>query len=368
MQRWPVEYWAGVATRQGKRVQSMWSRLLPALLMLLVMPPGAFAGPALLLDVKSGTVIYSEEHDQSWHPASLTKLMTAYLIFEALRDGTLKTDDKLICTAKAHKISPSKVGLKLGGDIAVDLALRALIIKSANDMAIMFAERIAGSEAVFVDRMNAKAKALGMTRTHFTNPHGLPDPMQTTSARDLARLTLAIIRDFPEQAPLFAMSDMTLGKMKLRSHNKLLGHLPGADGMKTGFICDSGYNIVASATRGDTRLIAVVLGAPSAEARNVRAAMLIEHGFETGFWKSFFGAQSLDTLPRSEGATVVPVNVRTTVEAWTCGWRPSKKSKDAVAQAGEAGTAEEGDATATSAAIADVGAAVPPPEQKPARR
>jgi D-alanyl-D-alanine carboxypeptidase len=343
----------------------MWARLLPALLFVLWAWSAAVAGPALLVDAKTGTVLYSEEQDQSWHPASLTKMMTAYLAFEALKNGTLHTDDKLLCGENANKISPSKVGLKVGGEIAVDLALRALVIKSANDMAIMLGEKIAGSEAAFVERMNAKAKALGMTATHFTNPHGLPDAMQVTTARDLAKLTLAIIRDFPEQAQLFAMPDMTIGKKRLRSHNKLLGHLEGADGMKTGFICDSGYNIIASATRGDTRLIAVVLGAPSAEARNVRAAMLIEHGFETGFWKSFFGADTLETLPRSEGATVVPANVRSTVEAWACGWRPSKKT--ATAKAAASAALDAGDETA-SAAEAESGFVMPPPEPKPTKR
>lgn len=346
----------------------MWLRLLPACLLLLTSMTAASAGPALLLDAKTGAVLYAEEQDQSWHPASLTKLMTAYLTFEALKSGAIRTDDKLVCTDKAFKISPSKVGLKIGGEIAVELGLKALVIKSANDMAIMLAEKIAGSEQAFVDRMNAKAKALGMEATHFTNPHGLPDPGQTTTARDLARLTVAISRDFPEYAPLFASPDMTLGKKKLRSHNKLLGHLEGADGMKTGFICDSGYNIVASATRGDTRLIAVVLGEPSAEARNVRAAMLIEHGFETHLWKTMFGAETLDTLPRSEGATALPVNVRTKVEAWACGWRPSKKSKDAIAKAGKTEDAAEGDDSATSAAVAEETATIPPPEQKPATR
>lgn len=346
----------------------MWSRLLPAFLLFVSSITAASAGPALLLDAKTGTVLYAEEQDQSWHPASLTKMMTAYLTFEALKNGDIKPDDKLVCTDKAFKVSPSKVGLKIGGEIAVDLGLKALIIKSANDMALMLAEKIGGSEQAFVDRMNAKAKALGMSATHFTNPHGLPDPGQTTTARDLARLTFALIRDYPEYAPLFATPDMTLGKKKLRSHNKLLGHLEGADGMKTGFICDSGYNIVASATRGDTRMIAVVLGGPSAEARNVRAALLIEHGFETHQWKTMFGAETLDNLPRSEGATSRPANVRTSVEAWACGWRPPKKTKDVIAKAGKSEGVAEGDDAATSAAVADDTATIPMPEQKPTKK
>ncbi|MEZ5926374.1 MAG: D-alanyl-D-alanine carboxypeptidase family protein [Hyphomicrobiaceae bacterium] len=345
----------------------MWSRLLAVLLFLALASQAASAGPALLFDAKTGDVLYSEEQDQSWHPASLTKLMTAYIAFESLKQGTLKIDDKLVCSQGAFKVSPSKVGLKLGGEIAVDLAIRALVIKSANDMAIMLGEKIAGSEAAFVQMMNAKAKALGMSGTHFANPHGLPDASQRTTARDLAKLTLALIRDFPEHAALFAMPDMTIGKKKLRSHNKLLGHLAGADGMKTGFICDSGYNIVASATRGGTRLIAIVLGEPTAEARNVRAAMLIEHGFETGGWKSFFGTPTLETLPMSDGATANPVNVRKSVEAWACGWRPPKKDKKAVAAASVAVEESEGDAAA-ALATSSPSLVMPPPEQKPAKR
>jgi D-alanyl-D-alanine carboxypeptidase len=314
------------------------------------------AAPALLFDANDGTVLYAEEADQSWHPASLTKLMTAYLAFEALKSGELKPDDKLVCSEPAFKASPSKVGLKLGGEIAADLAIRALVVKSANDMAIMLGEKLAGSEEAFVARMNATAKRLGMTRTHFANASGLPNPAQVTTARDLAMLTRALIADFPEHAGLFAMPVMTIGNKKLESHNKLLKVMPGADGMKTGFICDSGYNIVASATRDGRRLVAVVLGEATAESRNVRAMALIEHGFETYFWKTFFSSTTVENMPVSEGATATPTNVRSQVLAWACGNRKAKvaafkKAKAKKAAKGAQATAEAAAAFADPASV-----------------
>ena len=181
-------------------------------------------------------------------------------------------------------------------EIAVDLALKALIVKSANDMAIMLAEKIGGSEAKFADMMTAKAKSLGMARSRFVNASGLPDARQTTSARDMALLARALIRDFPEHASLFAMPAVAIGKKKLGSHNGLLKTFAGADGMKTGFICDSGYNIVASATRSGTRLVAVVLGEPTGAARTDRTRSLLEYGFETHSWKTFLGgAATIET-------------------------------------------------------------------------
>jgi D-alanyl-D-alanine carboxypeptidase len=287
----------------------------------------AAAGPALLFEADTGKVLYAEEADQTWHPASLTKLMTAYLAFEALKAGTLKLEDKLVCSQPAFDASPSKVGLPLGGEITVDLALRALIVKSANDMAIMLGERIAGSEAAFALKMTETARRLGMTRTNFANASGLPDARQVTSARDMALLSRAIIRDYPEHAALFSMPHMKIGNRRLGSHNSLLRTFEGADGLKTGFICDSGFNIVASATRDGVRLVAVVLGEPSADIRNVRAVALLEHGFMSYGWKTFLSSETIDNMPASEGATVEPANVRKQVLAWACGNRPAKARK-----------------------------------------
>ena len=150
-----------------------------------------------------------------------------------------------------------------------------LIVKSANDVAVMLAEGVGGSEEAFVARMNEAAQQLGMTRTHYANPNGLPDDRQVTSARDLAKLTRAIIVEFPEYADIFALPSVQVGKKVLRTHNRLLASFPGADGMKTGFICDSGFNVVASATRDGRRLVAVVLGEPSVVTRTDRAANLL---------------------------------------------------------------------------------------------
>ena len=292
----------------------------------------AAAGPALVFDPHRGTVLYAEDIDSPWHPASLTKLMTAYMTFKALREGRITMKSTVRCSQNARSQPPSKIGLPVGAKMSMMTALRALIIKSANDVAVMLAERIAGSEAKFVTEMNAEAQRLGMTRSRFFNPHGLPHSGQVTSARDMGILASVIIREFPEHAQLFRTRMMRIGKIKLKSHNVLLKSLPGADGMKTGFICASGFNIVASATRSDRRLVAVVLGESSARERNARAARLLEHGFETYFWKSFFAHSSLSALPVDPASPRKPVNFRKQVRVWSCGYRPSKKKKVSRAQ------------------------------------
>lgn len=289
----------------------------------------AIAGPALLFDASSGKVLYAEDADNLWHPASLTKIMTAYVTFEALRDGKLKIDDKISCSETATKEPPSKIGLPVGAEISVELALKALIVKSANDVAVMLAERVGGSVDGFVERMNATARRLGMTRTRFVNPNGLPADEQVTTARDLARLSRAVLRDFPQYADLWSMPDFHIGKRRLASHNSLLRSFEGADGLKTGFICDSGFNVVASATRGGTRLMAVVLGEPSSNDRTVRAASLLEHGFQHYGWKSFFDTTDIDNMPMDKDAKAV-VSIRDSVVSWGCG---NRTKLNAAAQA-----------------------------------
>lgn len=273
--------------------------------LLLSIAPAA-SGPSMLVDAESGLVLYAEDADYPWQPASLTKLMTGYLAFEAIRDGKLSPDDTLVCSANAMAQEPSKLGLPVGAELRVETALKALIIKSANDVAVMLGERIAGDEAAFVERMNATAKRLGMTSTRFVNPSGLPvrsadkqpPPHAVTTARDMAVLARALFREFPEYAELYEMPSFKLGKRVLRSHNSLLRTYEGADGMKTGFVCASGYNVVASASRDGRRLIAVVLGESSGGARTLRAASLFEHGFEIYPWKTVF-SPTLTTLPVS---------------------------------------------------------------------
>jgi D-alanyl-D-alanine carboxypeptidase len=261
----------------------------------LMAPAEASAGPALVFEPYNGTVFYAEDPDASWFPASLTKLMTAYVTFEALKAGTVKPDTKVVCTAEATQQAPSKLGLPVGGEITLDVALKVLIVKSANDVAVMIANTVAGNQDAFVERMNEAAQRLNMTHTVFANVNGLPNERQFTTARDLAKLARAIIIEFPEYADLFNIVQLQVGNKMIRTHNNLLVSYPGADGMKTGFICDSGFNVVASATRDGHKLVAVILGESSIASRRERAVDLLDNGFKRYFWKSLFGT-SLDGL------------------------------------------------------------------------
>lgn len=292
--------------------------LLSGSLACLMQPSGAMAAPTLLFDAADGKVLYAEDADNQWHPASVTKVMTAYIVFEAIKSGKIKLDDKITCSEKAFQQQPSKVGLPVGGELTVQKGLEALIIKSANDVAMMLAEKVGGSEEAFVQSMNDTAKRLGMTRTKFVNPNGLPAPEQVTTARDLAKLARAVVADYPEHAKLWTMSEMRLGKMRLGSHNSLLRSFQGADGLKTGFICDSGFNVIASATRDGRRLMAVVLGSPTSRERTIRAANLLEYGFAAHAWKAMFNPETVETLPLAADAKPV-VSVRETVLSYECG-------------------------------------------------
>src|SRR4026209_111163 len=258
---------------------------------ILMAPVGASAGPALVFEPYNGTVFYAEDPDAQWFPASLTKLMTAYVAFQAIKADTIKPDTVVICSKEATEQAPSKLWLKVGESITLDTALKVLIVKSANDVAVMIAEAVAGSQDAFVQRMNDAAQHVGMTRTHFANVNGLPNEEQVTTARDLAKLARAIIVEFPEYADLFSSIQVQVGKKTMRTHNSLLVSFPGADGMKTGFICESGFNVVASATRDGRKLVAVILGESSVASRNQRATDLLEKGFRRHFWKSLFGSR-----------------------------------------------------------------------------
>mgnify|MGYP001765516227 FL=1 len=343
-------------------------RLIVSMLTLLALSPAAaVAGPTLLFEAGSGKVLYAEDQDHYWHPASLTKIMTAYVAFEAIREGRITPETKLVCSETASKEPPSKIGLPVGAEMTVALGLKALIVKSANDVAVMLAETIGGNVDGFVQKMNATARKLGMSRTHFVNPNGLPAPEQVTTARDLAKLARAVIRDYPEYAELWAMPVVQIGKMKLASHNSLLRTFEGADGLKTGFICDSGFNVVASATRDGTRLMAVVLGEPTPNERALRAASLLEHGFQHYGWKNFFNTTDLDSLPMSIPDKGV-MSVRQSVLSWDCGYRPQKAAariltlKSRAARAKQRQKAKQDgkqEATAAGAAPAKASASAP---------
>src|SRR5438034_5951320 len=239
----------------------------------------AQAEALLLIEADSGKVLQAENATYPWYPASVTKLMTAYVTLKAVKDGRISLDSVLTVSPVAAAQSPSKMGFRPGIQVTVDNALKMMLVKSANDMAVVLAEGIGGSIDGFSAQMNQAAHRLGMMQTNYVNPNGLPAEGQITSARDLAILARAIIRDLPEYEYFVHIPSIRFGRRVTQNFNKLIGRYPGADGFKTGFICASGYNLVASATRNGKRLIAVVLGASSGQARAVRAAQLLERGF-----------------------------------------------------------------------------------------
>ncbi len=241
--------------------------------------PAAASRAAIVIDAQSGVVVYQKRADVRHHPASLTKMMTLYLLFEALDEGRLTLDSKLRVSARAAARPASKLGLRAGASITARDAIGALIAKSANDVATVVAEALGGEEWFFAQMMTRKARALGMRHTNFRNASGLYHRRQLTSARDMATLARALVRDFPHHYRLFAARSFRYGGKIYRNHNRLLATNAGVDGIKTGYIRASGFNLAASATRGDRRMIAVVLGARSPKSRDRETAALLARGF-----------------------------------------------------------------------------------------
>ncbi|MBR0797720.1 D-alanyl-D-alanine carboxypeptidase [Bradyrhizobium jicamae] len=256
------------------------SKWILALAMLAVVTPRMAEAEALLVvEADTGKVLQADNATMPWYPASLSKLMTAYVTLTAVKEGRVSLDKLLTVSPIAASQSPSKMGFRPGTQVTVDNALKMMLVKSANDMAVVLAEGIGGSIDGFSVMMNQAAQRLGMTQTSYVNPNGLPADGQITSARDLAILARAIIRDLPEYEYYVHIPSIRFGRRVTQNFNKLIGRYPGADGFKTGFICASGYNLVASATHDGKRLIAVVLGASSGRMRAVRAAQLLDRGF-----------------------------------------------------------------------------------------
>ena len=246
---------------------------------LMLAPRLAQAEALLLVEADSGKVLEAQNATYPWYPASVTKLMTAYVTLKAVKDGKISLDTLFTVSPTAASQSPSKMGYRPGTQVTVDNALKMMLVKSANDMAVVLAEGVGGSIDGFSAIMNQTAQKLGMTQTSYVNPNGLPADGQITSARDLAILARAIIRDLPEYEYFVHIPSIRYGRRVVQNFNRLIGRYPGADGFKTGFICASGYNLVASATRNGKRLIAVVLGASSGQARGVRAIQMLDRGF-----------------------------------------------------------------------------------------
>ena len=230
----------------------------------------------IVVDANSGQVLHNTNADSLRHPASLTKIMTLYLLFEQLDAGKLRLDSRLEVSDHASQQAPSKLGLMPGQTIAVEDAIRALVTKSANDVAVVIAEAIGGDEDSFARMMTRKARALGMSRTVYANASGLPDADQLTTARDQATLGRAIQDRFPREYRYFSTPSFVYRGYAIRNHNKLLGRVQGVDGIKTGYTRDSGFNLVTSLRRGPRHVVAVVLGGTSGAARDARMRGLIE--------------------------------------------------------------------------------------------
>ncbi|MGE3064938.1 MAG: serine hydrolase [Hyphomicrobiaceae bacterium] len=230
---------------------------------------------AMVLDANTGHVLYQSQADAPRHPASLTKMMTLYLVFEQLKSGRLKPATRIRVSANAAGAAPSNLDLDAGDSLSLLDAMKAIVTKSANDVAVALAEHIGGTEANFARLMTAKARALGMKSTVYHNASGLPDPEQVTTARDMLTLALRLQDDFPEYYPLFSTRSFTYDGKTYRNHNTLLGSFQGTDGIKTGYTRSSGFNVVVSVHRGEKHLVGVVFGGTSAAARNVEMRTLI---------------------------------------------------------------------------------------------
>jgi D-alanyl-D-alanine carboxypeptidase len=253
----------------------------------------AFAGPHILVDLTTGKVIEHEDAFQRWYPASLTKLMVAYTTFRQLKAGKITLQTRIVMSKKSAGEPASKLYLKPGDSMSLDDALKAMLVKSANDIAYAVAENVGGTMPNFVNMMNAEANRLGMYSTHFINPNGLPGKGQYTNARDLAVLVWAIRREFPQYSGYFALEGIKVGKQEYGNYNKLIGRFYGADGMKTGFICASGFNQISTATRNGHTMLSVVLGADTLIGRSDMSAALLEKGLAT---KTSFSMPRLDRL------------------------------------------------------------------------
>ncbi len=234
---------------------------------------------ALVMEMDTGKVIYSRYPDKVVHPASLTKIMTLMMAFDAMDRGSLRKTDRVVFSKHAASASPTKMGIRVGGSMKVDDVIKSIVTKSANDSAAALGEHLSGSESAFARAMTAKARNIGMKDTTFKNASGLPDPGQVTTAHDMALLARYLIKNYPEYYPYFSTVNFSYNGVNHHNHNRLLDKYAGMDGIKTGFINASGYNLVASAKRGNTRLIGVVFGGRSWQSRNAHMVELLDEGF-----------------------------------------------------------------------------------------
>ena len=267
----------------------------------------SFANPAMVFDLDSGRIIRHEDAFQRWYPASLTKLMTAYVTFRAVAAGELALDSPIRVSKKAASQIPAKMGYPAGSVLTLDNALKMMLVRSTNDIAMAIGENVGGSQDLFVQRMNIEAARLGMADTRYANANGLFSPDQFTTARDQALLVSALRREFPQYDGYYSIEGLKAGDRKLTNFNLLIGRYAGADGMKTGFVCESGFNLIATATRAGRTVVAIVMGEKDAHSRAIAAAALLDEGFA----KPGTGSQTVASLPFYGDATAgEPRNMR----------------------------------------------------------
>ncbi len=331
---------------------------MAAVLASLVSAP-AHAAPqfaAATIDARTGKVLYSKDIDGVRHPASLTKMMTLYLLFQDLSAGKIALNSPITVSARATGMAPSKLGVKAGQSISVETAIRAIVVKSANDIAAAVAEKLGGTENAFAQRMTRTARGLGMSRTTFLNASGLPNPGQVTSARDMATLGLRLMRDFPQYYPYFRTQSFVYQGKTIKGHNRLLGSYQGTDGIKTGYVAASGFNLVTSVRRGDKRLVGVVLGGKSGASRDAYMKQMLSRYFDdaasgsaiAAYAGSSKGAKPTDELQTASAgdidaeATAAAKPTRKEAAAKRLAARKSKAQEDQVSSSGEEPT-EQGD-------------------------
>ena len=342
----------------GRQAAGSALNALLALILVWAIAMPATAAPqfaALTVDARTGKLIFASDADGLRHPASLTKMMTLYLLFQDLKSGKIKLSSPIRISARAASMAPSKLGVKPGTMITVETAIRALVVKSANDVAAAVAENLGGTESAFAKRMTRTARSIGMSRSTFVNASGLPNAAQITTARDMATLGLRLMRDYPQYYSYFRTMSFTYAGRTIKTHNRLLGRFEGTDGIKTGYVAASGFNLVSSVRRGDKRVVGVVLGGRSGGARDAYMKKMLANSFPSAASGKGVAAVAgsskgvINPIEPSEPATEMAAAAEAAAKV-AVSKTAQIEAQDATAPGASAG--DEGDNTADDAAAA----------------
>ncbi|WP_310622301.1 D-alanyl-D-alanine carboxypeptidase family protein [Flexibacterium corallicola] len=298
----------------------MWFRLFAFCVIALFCASKANAGPKLIMDLNTGEILSGERIDESWYPASLTKIMTAYLALSDIKSGKKNANGLVIFSKLAAEQPASKIGLPAGYGLPLESALRLLLTRSANDVAVAIGEHLSGDLPSFIERMNTTAAAMGLSSTHFMTPHGLPATNQVTTAREMALLSRKVLMEFPEYMYLFSIKELQYNGKTLRNTNPLLYTYTGAIGLKTGYTCSSGYNLIAAARRGKHAFLSVMLGGISKKERYKETVQMLDSAFDGTYAPyrapiskkvSSLHPVSLRTqICGARGKSIIPMNVK----------------------------------------------------------